>query len=121
MLKENSFSNCLLLNTNKSIVEALNANIFLVKGTVIKTTPLIDGCIKGVMRKKIIEIIKLMSDYSIEEGSISAFELLKADELFLTNVILGIQPITHYRKKTFCNKVSKKILDKLNQKIKDIV
>ena len=30
--KENNYANCLLLNTNKSVVEALNGNLFLVKG-----------------------------------------------------------------------------------------
>ncbi|RLD27937.1 MAG: aminotransferase class IV [Bacteroidetes bacterium] len=115
--KENNFSNCLVLNTNKNIVEALNANIFLVKDKSIKTPPLQDGCIKGVMRKQIIEIIKLIPEYTIEESSILPFELQKADELFLTNVISGIQPITHYRKKRFSNKVSKKVLAKLNLKI----
>jgi branched-chain amino acid aminotransferase len=117
--KENNFSNCLVLNTNKNIVEALNANIFLVKDNCIKTPPLQDGCIKGVMRKQIIEIIKLMTDYILEEASISPFELQKADELFLTNVISGIQPITHYRKKIYASEVSKQLLGKLNLKIRE--
>ena len=116
--KENNFNNCLILNTNKNIVEALNANIFLVKDNIVKTPPLKDGCIKGIMRKQIIEIIKLMPNFILEETSISSFELQKADELFLTNVILGIQPITHYRKKIFATKVSKNILAKLNLKIR---
>ena len=116
--EENNLDNCLILNTNKNIVEALNANIFLVKGNMVKTPPLQDGCIKGVMRKQIIEIIKLMSDFTFEEAPISPFELQKADELFLTNVIMGIQPITHYRKKIFANEVSKNILVKLNLKIR---
>jgi len=116
--KENNFSNCLMLNTNKNIVEALNSNIFLVKDNCIKTPPLQDGCIKGVMRKQIIEIIELIPDYTIEESSISPFELQKADELFLTNIIVGIQPITHYKKKIFSTEISKTILAKLNLKIR---
>ena len=116
--KENNFSNCLMLNTNKNIVEALNSNIFLVKDNCIKTPQLQDGCIKGVMRKQIIEIIKLIPRYTIEESSISPFELQKADELFLTNIIIGIQPITHYKKKRFSTEISKSILAKLNLKIR---
>lgn len=115
---ENNFNNCLILNTNKHIIEALNANIFLVKDKSIKTPPLQDGCIKGIMRKQIIEIVKLLPEYTIEESSISPFELQKADELFLTNVISGIQPITHYRRKRFSKEVSKKILTELNLKVK---
>lgn len=117
--KENNFSNCLILNTDKNIVEALNSNIFLVNENNIKTPLLKDGCIKGIMRKQIIEIIKLMPEYTIEEASISPHELQKADELFLTNVIFGIRPIIHYRKKGFSTEVSKNIVAKLNLKIRD--
>jgi branched-chain amino acid aminotransferase len=35
----------------------------------------------------------------VVEEAISPFDLQKADELFITNVIKGIQPITKYRKK----------------------
>ncbi|MCK0178299.1 aminotransferase class IV [Flavobacteriaceae bacterium S0862] len=111
---ENGLQNCLLLNTDKHVVEALNSNIFLVKEQIVKTPPLTDGCIKGVMRKQIIEIIELIPEYTIEEASISPFELQKADELFLTNIISGIQPITNYRKKQFTIDFSKNLLAKLN-------
>jgi len=116
--KENGLDNCLLLNTNKNVVEALNSNIFLVKGNRIKTPRLSDGCIKGIIRKQIIEIIKLIPEYTIEEASISPFELQQADELFLTNVISGIQPITNYRKKQFSTSFSKNVLAKLNVKVR---
>lgn len=115
---ENSFDNCLVLNTNKNIVEGLNGNLFLVKDKQIKTPPLEDGCLKGIMRKQVIELVKSMEDYELIESSISPFELQKADELFLTNVILGIQPITKYRKKEFANEVSNLIVNKLNLKIR---
>ena len=116
--KENQYNNCLLLNTNKNIVEALNGNLFLVKGNVIKTPPLEDGCLKGIMRKQIIEILKKIPDYDYEEASISPFELQKADELFVTNVIQGLQPITAFRKKTFTTTVSQSILAKLNMSVR---
>ncbi|PTM08050.1 MAG: aminotransferase class IV, partial [Bacteroidetes bacterium] len=116
--KENDLNNCLLLNTQKNVVEALNANLFLVKDNIIKTPPLSDGCIKGIMRKQIIDIVTLMPDFILEEASISPFELQKADELFLTNVIMGIQPITKYRKKEFENKVARNLLGKLNVKVR---
>ncbi|HMC01245.1 MAG TPA: aminotransferase class IV, partial [Flavobacteriaceae bacterium] len=115
---ENNLQNCLLLNTNKHVIEALNGNVFIVKGNTIKTPPLMDGCLKGIMRKQVIEILQSMSDYNLEETSISPFELQKSDELFLTNVITGIQPITKYRKKDFTNEVSKKLIQKLNVKIR---
>lgn len=115
--KENGLQNCLILNTNKQVVEALNGNVFLVKGQTIKTPPLTDGCLKGIMRKQIMDVLKSLPQYQFEEASVSPFELQKADEIFVTNVITGIQPVTKYRKKTFTTEVSKTILQKINEKI----
>ncbi|NAS30360.1 aminotransferase class IV [Flavobacteriaceae bacterium R38] len=112
--KENDLHNCLLLNQKKNVVEAINGNIFLVTGNVIKTPPLSDGCLNGILRKQLIKMLSKIDDYTLEETSISPFELQKADELFLTNVISGIRPITRYRKKQFENTVSKKLIGRLN-------
>lgn len=116
--QENHLQNCLLLNTNKMVVEALNGNLFLVSGETIKTPPLNDGCLKGVMRKQIIGVIVNSGDYVVEEASISPFELQKADELFITNVMVGIQPILKYRKKEFATKISEDILRRLTVKMR---
>lgn len=112
--QENSYDNCLLLNERKNVVEALNGNIFLVKDKVIKTPPLTDGCLKGITRGKILEIIKKLPEYTVEESSISPFELQKADEMFVTNVIAGIQPVSKYRKKEYTSEVAKTLLGRLN-------
>ncbi|MBU3821588.1 aminotransferase class IV [Flavobacteriaceae bacterium XHP0103] len=114
---ENKLQNCLLLNTDKKVVEALNGNIFLVKGNTIKTPPILDGCLKGIMRKQLIEVIKNSPDFNFLEESISPFELQQADELFISNVIVGIQPISKYRKKNFKKDVSQKLLETLNNKV----
>ena len=89
----------------------------MIRGNCIITPPLKDGCIKGVMRKQIIEIINKTPEYTIEEKSISPFELIQADELFLTNVISGIVSITQYRRKKFSNKIAKELLKSLNLRI----
>jgi branched-chain amino acid aminotransferase len=114
--RENGYQNCLILNENKTVVEALNGNIFLVKENKIKTPPLSEGALNGIVRKQILEIIKTIPDLEVEEVAISPFELQKADELFITNVIVGIQPITKYRKKEFGVEVAKELLSKLNMK-----
>ncbi|WP_323787888.1 aminotransferase class IV [Psychroserpens sp.] len=115
---ENGWDNCLLLNTNKNVVEALNGNLFVVSGETIKTPPLDDGCLKGIMRKQLIEVIVNSGDYVIEETSISPFELQKADELFISNVITGIQPILKYRKKEFTTTIAEDIIRRLNIKLR---
>jgi branched-chain amino acid aminotransferase len=111
---ENGYQNCLLLNQEKMITGALNGNLFLVFGNTFKTPPLTDGCLNGIIRKKIIEILRQLDEYEIEEQSVSPFELQKADELFVTNSIMGIRPVTKYRKAEYKSVVARKLLGKLN-------
>lgn len=114
--EENGYDNCLLVNSDKNVVEAINGNLFLVKGAQIKTPPLNDGCLDGIIRKKLAEVIGATEGLELVEESISPFELQKADELFLTNSIVGIQSIGKYRKKEFGNDVAKSLIGKLNAK-----
>ena len=116
--KENNYDNCLLLNTNKNIIEALNGNVFLVKDNVIKTPPLADGCLKGIIRDQLIDMISKSDNYDLIETSISPFELQKADEIFITNVIQGIKPVTKFRKKAYTAEAAKKFQNKLNIKLR---
>jgi branched-chain amino acid aminotransferase len=114
---ENNFQNCLLINEDKNVVEASNGNVFMKMGNQIITPPTSDGCLNGIMRNQIIAIVNKMGTIEIIEKSISPFDLQKADELFITNVITGIQPITKYRKKEFTSEVAKEITNILNAAI----
>lgn len=116
--QENGLANCLLLNNDKNVVEALNGNIFMLKDGVLSTPPVSDGCINGIMRKQILDTAKSIKNISVEEKSISPFDLQKADELFITNVIKGIQPVTRYRKKVFRTDISEQLTQKMNIKIR---
>lgn len=114
---ENGLDNCLLLNDSKNIIEALQGNIFMLMGNKLITPPVSEGCLNGIMREQILSLAKQIENLDVVEEVISPFDLQKADELFITNVIKGIQPITQYRKKTFATKISLQLLAKLNEMI----
>lgn len=116
--QENDYENCLLINDEKNVIEAINGNIFVIKDNVISTPPIADGCKNGIIRKKLIEIINKTENLKFEERSISPFELQKADEIFITNIAVGIQSVTQYRKKMFANTIANSLLMKLNAQIK---
>lgn len=115
---ENGLDNCLLLNDSKNVIEALQGNLFMVLNEKLVTPPVSDGCLNGVMRKQILEITRKTESLEVVEQSISPFDLQKADALFITNVIKGIQPITRYRKKDFSIDFSERLLLKLNAGIR---
>jgi branched-chain amino acid aminotransferase len=116
--KENDYNNCLILNDSKNIVEAINGNIFMVVGKKLITPPISEGCLNGIMRKQILALAKKIDHLEVLEEVISPFDLQKADELFITNVISGIQPISKYRKKEFTNQLSKDLLTRLNAEVR---
>jgi branched-chain amino acid aminotransferase len=115
---ENGLDNCLLLNESKNVAEALQGNIFMVLNGILITPALSEGCLNGVLRKQILNLASKMEGLEVEEGEISPFDLQKADELFISNVIKGIQPITKYRKKEFGTTLSTKLIALLNAQIR---
>jgi branched-chain amino acid aminotransferase len=115
--KENGYDNCLVLNDEKNVVEALQNNIFMKCGNKIVTPPITEGCLNGIMRKQVLELLKKKEGIVVKEAVISPFDLQKADELFLTNVISGIQPITKYRKKGYSIDFSRELVQLLNSSL----
>lgn len=114
---ENDLDNCILLNESKNVVEVLQGNIFMLQGTKLITPPISEGCCNGILRKQLIALAKKMEGLEVVEEIISPFDLQKADELFYTNVIKGIQSITKYRKKEFKTDLASSLVEKLNELI----
>lgn len=111
---QHQLDECVLVNDRLQIIESISSNIFAVKNGVLYTPPLTDGCINGVMRRKVIEIATA-NKIAVYENSIMQSVLLGADELFLTNTIKGIQWVMAYKQKRYFNNTSKKLVDKLNE------
>ncbi|WP_029272277.1 aminotransferase class IV [Flavobacterium sp. KJJ] len=116
---ENGLANCLLVNDTKNVVEGLQGNLFMLTGKKLITPPISEGCLNGIMRKQILAIAKKVEGIEVAEEVISPFDLQKADELFLTNVITGIQPISKYRKKEFTSNLAHLLVQKLNESISE--
>ena len=114
---EIGYQNCILLNNEKNVVEALNGNLFMLMDNKLITPPISEGCLNGVLRKQVLALAKKSENIEVLEAIISPFDLQKADELFVTNVISGIQPITKYRKKEFKSDLSFELFTKLNELI----
>jgi branched-chain amino acid aminotransferase len=107
--KENKLNDALVLNQHDRICDSTIANVFWIKDNNIFTPPLNEGCVAGVMRKKILELAILNSDFLIQETVLSQEILLQADEVFLTNAIAGIRWVKECRNKVYENTISGKI------------
>lgn len=113
--KKNSFDDALLINKNKQIVEASSSNIFCIKDKIIYTPALVSGCVAGVMRKNLIQILRKEGFEVVEKEALASDELLSMDEVFLTNAIAGIRWVSGIDNRRFYKKYTPKILGFLNQ------
>jgi branched-subunit amino acid aminotransferase/4-amino-4-deoxychorismate lyase len=107
---------CVLMNTKGDVIESINSNIFAVKNGVLYTPPVAEGCVDGILRKKIIEVA-FKNRIAVYEINLAQSVLLSADELFLTNVISGLRWVGAYKNKRYFNTTSKLLTDRLNEYI----
>ncbi len=103
--KKIEVNDCILLNSYDRICDTSIANIFIIKDGIIYTPPLSEGCVAGVMRRFIIEKLKLSSGIKVIEKAISLEDVQNADEVFLTNAIKGIRWVKQFKNIDYKNKV----------------
>ncbi len=108
---------CLLINENGTICEAISSNIFVVKNGTLFTSPLSEGCVAGIMRKQIMHMATENKILTFE-SPLTMYTLLNGDEVFLTNSIQGIQWVGQYKDRFYTNKISQLFHEKLLELIK---
>ncbi len=91
--KKKGFDDVIFLNTKGFVSEASSSNVFLVKRNVLFTPSLKSGCLAGVTRGEILRLAKRFLKNKAKECLIKKNELYKADEVFLTNSLVGVMPV----------------------------
>ncbi len=110
--RDKKLDDAILMNNREQVLEGTGTNLFIVKNNVVLTPPLADGCVDGVMRRKIF-VCADNTTINCKEQSLSMADVLNADEVFLTNVSKGIQWVGKIREKKFECKVSKDLFHQL--------
>ncbi len=90
-----AFDEGLLLNSQGDLIEATARNVFIVKDEQLLTPSLNESGVAGAQRQFIIESVAGQLGLHIAEQKIKFEECWNADEIFLTNSITGIWPVTH--------------------------
>ncbi|MBE6054728.1 MAG: 4-amino-4-deoxychorismate lyase [Clostridium sartagoforme] len=108
------YDEVLFLNENGLVAEGSISNIFVVKENKIFTPRVKCGLLPGIVRDFVIKEFKAI------EGEITLEDLFNADELFITNSILGIMGISKLEEKIFIdNKITSDIRKKYEARIYD--
>ena len=73
----------IMLNQLGRVAEGSADNVFIVHNGIVKTPPTTEGALAGITRETIIEIAQTL-DISFSEQPLTSFDLVTADECFLT-------------------------------------
>lgn len=99
-LRDAQRANCLeaiWFNVHNRLAEGSISNVFLVKDGALKTPPLDTPVLPGIARAVILELAR-RSGMEVAEAALALDDLLAADEVFLTNVIMQIMPVVRVEK-----------------------
>jgi len=95
LAKEGGFDEVIYLNAgNENLVEEVgSANLFALKGNVLKTPRLSGSILPGITRDSVITIAQDMLGINVQETDVTLDELLNSDEVFCTGTAVVVTPI----------------------------
>ena len=95
LAKEDGFDEVIYLNAgNENLVEEVgSANLFVLKGRVLRTPRLGGSILPGITRDSIIQLSRDKLDLEVEEADVTLDEVIDGDEVFCTGTAAVITPI----------------------------
>lgn len=113
--RENNDKMGILCDNNNNLVEAISANIFIVANGVLQTPDLTEYGVEGVMREYILEQARML-DIQTKIKKLNQSCLQNAEEVFLTNSIIGILPVRKFINTTYdVGSITKKLMHAIYQ------
>lgn len=103
------FNEVIFLNIYDNIAEGATSNIFIIKDKKIYTPKISDGILPGVVRNWVIE------NFEVCEKHLNKKDLYSADEVFITNSVLGIMKVVQFEEKKYNTNVVEKIRSEYEQ------
>ncbi len=92
------FDEAVFFDPQNHVLEGATTNVFIVKNRLVMTPPLRSGILPGIMRGC---IMQMPSPPLICECDVVLDELLRADEVFVTNTLLGIMPVARVNENAY--------------------
>jgi len=92
----------LWFTVDNHLAEGCISNVFLVKDSALYTPPIVTPVLAGVARKTVCQLA-LKNSIKLFEKDLYIDDVLSADEIFLTNVIMQVMPISRVEKHTVGN------------------
>lgn len=90
----------LLLNEAGCVVEGVSSNVFAVRGGALYTPDVTRAGVRGVMRELILELARAQG-VATYVSDVPWHDIESADELFVTNSVIGLWPVRQLNEKTY--------------------
>ncbi|MDN3514324.1 MAG: aminodeoxychorismate lyase [Candidatus Brocadia sp.] len=116
---EKGVHDALVLNTDNYVAECAVSNIFLVERATVITPSLKANILPGITRKVILELCKENGIHASEE-LFSLKRVLAADEVFLTNSLMEVMPVSKIDERLIGRRVPGTITSLLHGKYKEL-
>lgn len=116
--KRNGYDDVLLINHKNHIVEATSSNVFVLHKGVMYTPPLSDGAVDGIMRQFLLQHLSAEFGVRVKEESFDEKLLSEADEIFLTNAVVGCKSVLGFGQRRYYRDFAIQLIDWLNKKLK---
>jgi branched-chain amino acid aminotransferase len=85
-------SEAIMLNSQGHVAECTGDNIFIVRGGKLETPPISAGALVGITRQVVMELAA-QRKIAVRESNLTRYDLMTADEVFLTGTAAEIVPV----------------------------
>ena len=118
--KRSGAEEAILFNHRGFVAEGARSNIFFVKSKTLVTPALSCGCLDGIVRRKVLQLAKKLK-VPVRQASVKGKIFYQADEIFLTNSLIGIVPLILAKKDKDVSKFPGPLTERLKRAYQDLV
>lgn len=107
----------LMLDENGNVIEGTMSNIFILQNDILYTPDLSACGVTGIMRDTILKLT-CNEGIAVNIANITKEQLCEADEIFLTNSLIGLWPVNRVDKQTFAvGEISRRLQMLINKDV----
>lgn len=111
--RDHGFDELLLLNEHGRVAEAISHNVMLYKDGVVYTPAATEACLSGIMKEIIMVLVNRMN-IDARPAFLTLDDVKAADEVWLTNMITGVQWIKQFDGVTYGHALADRVVEALN-------
>ena len=90
---DGGYDEAIMLNYHGKVVEGSAENIFVVRDGEVRTPPVSSGCLEGITRDSVIQLMEEDGGYVVE-ADLERDDLYSADEIFMTGTAAEVKSVT---------------------------